>query len=163
MPPAKKHLWRGVMLPSVGSPGPRLVVCAVDTSGSVGSRLAARFLAEVHALRSGAQCRLHVLQCDAAITSVATYEAWERPGSAALPERFAGRGGTDFRPVFDWVAENVLQSEGEPDLLAFLTDGDGPFPAEAPPYRVVWLIPDQIAVRPPFGLRISITANEHGE
>jgi len=42
-------------------------------------------------------------------------------------------GGTDFRPVFDWVAR-----EGEtPDGLIYLTDMYGCFPS-APGYPVLW-------------------------
>jgi hypothetical protein len=142
LPPSRRHVWRGMMLPSVGVPGPNNVVCAIDTSGSIERPLAARFLAEVHALRCNARCRLHVLQCDDAITDRRVYESWEQPPPAAMPETFKGRGGTDFRPVFDLVATDISRPEGWPDLLAYLTDGQGSFPERAPPYPVVWLLPE---------------------
>jgi predicted metal-dependent peptidase len=158
LPPSRRHVWRGMMLPSVGVPGPNNVVCAIDTSGSIERPLAARFLAEVHALRCNARCRLHVLQCDDAITDRRVYESWEQPPPAAMPETFKGRGGTDFRPVFDLVATDISRPEGWPDLLAYLTDGQGSFPERAPPYPVVWLLPEGSRVVPPFGARIEIPA-----
>ncbi len=55
LPPSRRHVWRGMMLPSVGVPGPSGVVCAIATSGSIDGALAARFLAEVHGLRCTAK------------------------------------------------------------------------------------------------------------
>jgi predicted metal-dependent peptidase len=156
LPPSRRHIWRGILLPSVGVPGPTSIVCAIDTSGSIDTRLAARFLAEVHALRCTARCRLHVLQCDAAIADHQVYEAWEQPPPGLVPERLKGRGGTDFRPVFDLVAEELSGPEGWPDLVAYLTDGDGTYPERPPPYPVVWLLPEKSPVVPPFGMRIEI-------
>ena len=156
MPPSRRHIWRGIYLPSVGVPGPRLVVCAIDTSGSVDAALARRFLAEVHGLRSTAQCRLHVVQCDTRITQVKTYESWETPDPGLLPEELRGRGGTDFKPVFEWIRDKVLPIDGYPDLLAYLTDADGRYPDRAPAYPVVWILPERVNAIPPFGMKIEI-------
>lgn len=156
LPPSRRHLWRGIMLPSLGVPGPRSIVCAIDTSGSVDRALAGRFLAEVHALRCSAQCRLHVIQCDAAITDHRVFEGWEEPPRGDGKEAFKGRGGTDFRPVFDLVERAIVPSEGPPDLLAYLTDGDGSFPQAPPRWPVVWLLPEGTRVDLPFGQRIEV-------
>jgi len=85
-----------------------------------------------------------------------SYESWESPSSALTSVEFVGRGGTDFRPVFEWVDDTLSRNEGLPDLVAYLTDGFGPFPKVAPPYPVVWLMPEGSEVVPPFGLRINI-------
>ena len=158
LPPSRRHLWRGVYLPSVGVPGPRLVVCAIDTSGSIGGKLAARFLAEVHALRSSAHCCIKVVQCDARITKVSTFESWETPSNLALDEKLIGRGGTDFRPVFEWISSEVVPREGAPDLLAYLTDGFGTMPSAVPIYPTVWLVPEGSKAIVPFGVRIELPA-----
>ena len=50
----------------------------------------------------------------------------------------AGGGGTDFRPVFDWVAERCRRGEARPDALIYCTDGWGTFPPRAPDYPLVW-------------------------
>ncbi len=155
LPPSKRHLWRGLYLPSATVPGPRLIVCALDTSGSIGPAYAGRFLSEVHGLRVSAQCRLFVLQCDAAIQKVEMYDAWDSPSSAALAQTIGG-GGTDFRPVFDWIANTLIPKEGRPDVLFYLTDGYGDFPRQAPPFPVVWLIPESCQGEVPFGSRIDV-------
>lgn len=105
----KKHLHRGIYWPSVGAPGPQRLVVAIDTSGSVDAETASHLLAEVDGLRAATECRLTLLQCDAAIQSVTEIDPWD----AAIfdgPDRsyrLWGRGGTDFRPVFDWLAEDA--------------------------------------------------------
>src|SRR5205085_3179824 len=66
----KKHLWRGIYLPSAGVPGPDHIVLAVDTSGSVSATELGQFVAELDRLRSFTDCRLTLLHCDAAIQRV---------------------------------------------------------------------------------------------
>lgn len=156
LPPSKRHLWRGLYLPSVGVPGPRLIVCAIDTSGSINSTFAQQFLSEVHGLRVSAQCRLFVLQCDARITKTDAYDAWDSPSPEIKAERFIGGGGTDFRPVFEWVGKELSPIEGPPDAVIYLTDGYGSFPDRAPGYPVLWLIPENCLQTVPFGLRVEI-------
>jgi predicted metal-dependent peptidase len=46
-----------------------------------------------------------------------------------------GRGGTDFRPIFDWIAASGV----EPKCLVLLTDLEAPFPQVAPSYPVLWV------------------------
>ena len=156
LPPSRRHLWRGFYLPSVGVPGPRLIVCAIDTSGSINVEFARRFLAEVHGLLMSAQCRLFVLQCDTRITQSTVYDAWDSPSGAVVPEKFIGGGGTDFRPVFDWVEKQILPRDGVPDLLIYLTDGFGSFPNKPPGYPTLWLMPEKSKVQIPFGRKIDI-------
>jgi len=156
LPPSRRHLWRGLYLPSVGVPGPRLIVCAIDTSASIRHTFAQQFLTEVHGLRVSAQCRLFVLQCDAAITKTDAYDAWDTPSPEIKAERFVGGGGTDFRPVFEWVEKVLSPMEGPPDAIIYLTDGYGSFPKRAPGCPVLWLIPENCLGKVPFGLRVEI-------
>ena len=67
-PFSKKHLWRGIYLPSLGVPGPDRLVLAIDTSGSVSAADLGQFLGELDRLRAQTDCRLTLLQCDAAVT-----------------------------------------------------------------------------------------------
>ena len=50
-----------------------------------------------------------------------------------------GLGGTDFRPVFDYV-ETLRQSGSLTALkgLIYFTDGEGAFPEKKPPYDTVF-------------------------
>ena len=156
LPPSRKHLWRGFYLPSVGVPGPRLIVCAIDTSGSINEQFARRFLTEVHGLRVSAQCRLFVLQCDAKVTKIDAYDSWDSPSDAIGTEKFIGGGGTDFRPVFDLVDKRISPLEGIPDFLVYLTDGYGSFPQRPPGYPVLWLMPEGTSKSVPFGQRVEM-------
>ncbi len=150
----KKHLWRGVYLPSIGVPGPNHLVLAVDTSGSVSGRELGQFVAELDRLRGLTDCRLTLLHCDAKVQRV---DESEGRSATVLPEgsgrRLAGGGGTDFRPAFDWVA---ARREGAPDALIYCTDGHGTFPLRAPTYPVVWVVTPTGAERFPFGLVIRL-------
>ena len=70
-----------------------------------------------------------------------------------------GRGGTDFRPVFQWV-ESEIRSGGIdcPDAIIYLTDGYGSFPERAPDMPVLWVCaPDSIKPEGyPFGACLQI-------
>lgn len=61
-----------------------------------------------------------------------------------------GGGGTDFKPVFEWIANRHLRA----DLLVYFTDAQGTFPAQAPYYPVIWLIKGKATV--PWGERIQL-------
>ena len=61
----RKHAWRGIYLPSVGTPGPEHIVVAVDTSGSMDDETLGKVLAELDQLRSVTECKLTLIECDA--------------------------------------------------------------------------------------------------
>ncbi len=125
------------------------VVVALDTSGSVSDHEMREFLSEVNAIKGQASARITLLACDAKLTGDGpwVYEPWEE---FKLPREFPGGGGTDFRPVFDW-----LQSEQRrPDLLVYFTDAQGQFPPHEPPVPVIWLVKGRGQV--PWGQRIQL-------
>jgi predicted metal-dependent peptidase len=104
---------------------------AIDTSGSITQKLLAEFLAEVQALLDfGRPRKLHLLDCDASIHSAQEFVPGDR-----IDAQLKGGGGTDFRPVFDHVAEHNL----DPAALVYLTDLYGTFPEAPPPYPVLWI------------------------
>ncbi|AGA90522.1 hypothetical protein Thimo_1748 [Thioflavicoccus mobilis 8321] len=136
------------ILPSLRSGQVEMVV-AVDTSGSIRGEEMAQFLAEVDAIKGQVRARVTLLACDAALAAGApwTYEPWE---PAEIPEALSGGGGTDFRPVFDWVDRNGHQ----PDLLVYFTDAEGAFPGAPPAYPTIWLVKGRKPV--PWGQRIQL-------
>jgi predicted metal-dependent peptidase len=75
------------------------------------------------------------------------YAMWE---GMTLPAEISGGGGTDFRPVFDWLEQERIS----PDLLVYFTDAEGRFPQCEPPYPVIWLVKGKAPV--PFGVRIQL-------
>ena len=83
LPPNKKHLWRGIYLPSLGVPGPDHIVVAIDTSGSMSDRILSEILGEVDRLRSISQCSMTLIQCDAKIQKVEHSMNGKKPNSNA--------------------------------------------------------------------------------
>ena len=134
LPPARRHVWQGLYLQSQRDQRLKAVV-ALDTSGSTAGDLP-RFFSELTGLlTSFGGYELTVVQCDAAVADVETFDDM----SPLDPDRtwtVKGGGGTDFRPVFEYVGKNV----GDPNLLIFFTDGCGPAPERAPGYPVMWLL-----------------------
>ena len=152
-PFSKRLLHRGLFMPSPSMQVPGHVVFAIDTSGSMSMELLAGIVGELRAFREVFPCRLTVLQCDAALQSIETFDAMD---GYDIPKHYKihGRGGTDFCPVFDWVAQ-------QPDLalVLYATDGMGTFPGYRPEIPVIWLHtpPHLESARFPFGAVVKIS------
>lgn len=136
------------ILPSLRSEQADIVV-AIDTSGSVNREELNEFLAEINTLKGQLRARVALLACDTALAEGGPwiFEPWEE---FKLPREFQGGGGTDFRPVFEWVERQGRS----PDLLLYFTDAEGDFPGSAPPYPVIWLVKGKAPV--PWGQRIQL-------
>ena len=112
------------------------VVAWIDTSGSMGERELACIAAELVGLvRRG--CKVLVGQVDADIQQPPVpFENKEQI------QKFFGRGGTDFRPAFAWMAEQVDQ----PDFVVYFTDGCGTAPDQTDVYLnsldILWVLTD---------------------
>ena len=125
------------------------LVVAIDSSGSVREAEIDEFLAEIDAIKGQVRARIALLYCDArlAADSPRYFEPWDefRRG-----DTIEGGGGTDFRPVFDWVE----RQDRPPDTLLYFTDARGEFPPRGPDYPVLWLVKGPAEV--PFGARIAL-------
>ncbi len=135
LPPARRHVWKGLYLQSQRTERLRAVV-AIDTSGSTSGDLPKFFSELVALLNSFGSYELTVIQCDAEVGKVEQFD----DASPLDPNRewkVTGGGGTDFRPVFTYIDEH---SELDPNLLIFFTDGYGNYPERAPSYPVMWLL-----------------------
>ena len=136
------------ILPSLRSQRIELVV-ALDTSGSIRDQEMQEFVDEVDALKAQVQARVTLLPCDARLCLGApfVFEPWEQ---FQRPAGLEGGGGTDFRPVFQWVEAHGLR----PDLLVYFTDADGRFPPHEPAYPVLWLVKGRSPI--PWGRRVQL-------
>lgn len=125
------------------------VVVALDTSGSIKDEELREFLTEVDALKGQVRAEVVLHACDDKLCPGGPWRfaQWE---AITLPEGISGKGGTDFRPVFDWIERERLN----PDLLVYFTDAEGQFPEREPQYPVVWLVKGKAPV--PFGARIQL-------
>ena len=138
-PFAKKHLHRGIFMPSLGVESPTNLVFAVDTSASMETNDISLALADVEDLRSTFPCALTLLQFDTIIQDERTFEQGE-PGFFDKSLRIKGRGGTDFRTVFTHM--EARQDTYPWTVLIIVTDGYGPYPKQEPPYPVLWILTD---------------------
>jgi predicted metal-dependent peptidase len=68
-----------------------------------------------------------------------------------------GGGGTDFRPVFDWVAARRGNGPRPCDAVVYCTDGYGTFPPRPPAYPVAWVVTPGGLERFPFGEVVRLT------
>jgi predicted metal-dependent peptidase len=128
--PDRRLIVRDIYAPGRSGFGAEFVVVGVDTSGSIGQKELDMFMAEVSGILEDVRPRrLAVVMCDARINAV---HECDDP-SDLRDIKLVGGGGTDFRPVFDWIGE-----QGVPDALVYLTDGLGAFPNVAPAYPVIW-------------------------
>jgi predicted metal-dependent peptidase len=119
------------VLPGEHQPLPK-VATAFDLSGSVPDEDISRMCGHTMGmLDSLGGMSVTFLACDAAVHAVAEVRTIDD-----LLKNLKGRGGTDFRPVF----EEIAKWPEKPEILVFQTDGFGPAPATPPGYKVIWLI-----------------------
>ncbi len=137
-----------MIMPSLRSSQASIVV-VLDTSGSIGEQELNEFVTEVDTLKGQLRSSVILHACDTQLDPDGpwTFEAWEE---FKLPKAFAGGGGTDFRPVFEWMR----REDKAPDMLLYFTDAEGPFPKTEPHYPVVWLVKGKAPV--PWGQRIQL-------
>lgn len=127
--PNRRFIATGVYLPAIHSERLGLIVVVNDTSGSTQAAQEV-FLAEMQAICEDVRPeRIMYVQQDTRIRSVDELE----PGEP-FDRNMQGGGGTDFRPVFKYLDDAGII----PACMVFLTDLDGPFPDEEPPYPVLW-------------------------
>ena len=144
-PPNMKYLYRGIYLPSLSSDLLRIIV-AIDTSGSIDDTLLGTFLGEVSSLmQQYPNYEIDLITADAKIQSHKVF----LPGET-LEYEISGGGGTDFRPVFEFIDREI----NYPTLLLYFTDGEGRFPDMEASYDVLWVMPEVKEV--PFGEVVSL-------
>lgn len=140
MPPNKKFLHLGVALPSLRSDTLSLCV-AIDSSGSINEELLSAFLSEFeNIMQSFPAVKIEMLIADAKVQGHYTFQS-----SQPMKYSIKGGGGTDFRPVFDYIEANLPMTS----MLLYFTDGDGSFPKKAPYYEVIWALSRKSKI--PFG------------
>ncbi|MBV9146243.1 MAG: M48 family metalloprotease [Acidobacteria bacterium] len=130
-PPNRRYIASGLYLPSVERTGVGTIVIAVDTSGSIAAKELEQFAGEISAICEQAQPEaVHVVYCDAAVQGSQEFQRCD-----AIQLEAKGGGGTDFRPVFEWVEQKHL----EPVCLIYLTDLCCHSYPEPPEYPVLWV------------------------
>ncbi|MGW1069651.1 vWA domain-containing protein [Streptomyces aureus] len=139
-PSRRTPALRGVVLPSLRRPLPRVAV-VIDTSGSMGDAELAAALGEVTGVLREVGIRgnrVTVLACDADVHAVSRVTATEQI-------TLGGGGGTDMRVGI----EAALATAERPNIVVVLTDGLTPWPEEHPPCRVIAALIGSSAPQPP--------------
>ena len=115
-------------------------VIAIDTSGSVQGELVQAFLTKTYNILAQqesffSKINVHIIQCDAEIQEDHKVTSWEEFQDFLKTMELKGFGGTDFRPVFQYVDELRRKKEFD-NLKAFVFIDDECSRPEVP----VWAI-----------------------
>jgi len=145
MRPNRRLLYRDLYFPSLYSPGAEAIILALDTSGSISTHELEMFLSELNTILQIHNIKkIVIIQCDSRIQDVREVI----PPQPLPPLQVKGRGGTDFRPVFEYVENHYLN----PTCLLYLTDLEcSSYPPTPPPYPVLWICSQESFTPPPFG------------
>lgn len=116
-----------------------VVVCA-DSSGSIDVPTFTNFMGHVDAITKTSGIDRWLLVADAAVHQIVRPEE-------PIPASLTGGGGTDFGPAIRYAAQL------SPDLIVYLTDGEGEYPPE-PATPILWCLTQRKET--PYGDKIVI-------
>jgi predicted metal-dependent peptidase len=141
-PSNKKHLWRGIALPSIYSDKLKIAI-AIDTSASIEKAALEQFLKELEAIiQSFRDYEIELIECDYKI------QRHQRLlPLMPLHSSLKGGGATDFRPVF----EHIEKLREDFRFLIYFSDGEGIYPKRAS-IETLWVLTKESS--PPFGEKI---------
>jgi len=147
-------------------------VIAIDTSGSVSGKTVQCFVQKTYNILKQqenffSKINLHIIQCDAEIQKDVKITSQDEFDAYIKGMRLFGFGGTDFRPVFDYVDELVRNKEFvNLKGLIYFTDGFGTFPQRKPDYQTAFVFlkddyfnPDI----PPWAIKLVLQTDEIAE
>ena len=135
-----------------------------DTSGSIGERELTGMVTEGYQIVKDFKPKeIQLMWCDCKLHLPVDVVTKTKMHLLHSPK---GGGGTDFRPPFKWIKENLLGKKKMGPIIYF-TDGYGPFPSEkdfglsAYKDNVIWVIVGtkgniNTDVKIPFGTRINL-------
>lgn len=115
-----------IIWPAMTRPHPRLAV-VIDTSGSMGDEDLAHAVTEAMGVVKACGEPVRVLSCDMNIHGDAMAVT-----AGQMVECLAGGGGTDMGNALGHLAKGR-----RPDIAIVITDGETPWPVDAPPFKVI--------------------------
>ena len=144
-------------------------VIAIDTSGSTSGELVQRFVQKTYNILKSTESffskiNLHIIQCDADIQEDKKITCQEDFDEYLKTMQIRGLGGTDFRPVFEYV-ETLRQNKEFTNLkgLIYFTDGYGAFPERKPDYDTAFVFVDDEYNNPevpPWAIKLVLQKDE---
>ena len=121
------------------------LVIAIDTSGSCSREMVRRFLGETYQILSTREnffkkMKVYIVQCDCCIQWYQVIHSEEEWKEYMQKITIQGRGGTDFRPVFELIRKEQEKRELQNlKALIYFTDGDGIYPRQKPDYETAFV------------------------
>lgn len=132
----------------------REFVVAIDTSGSVSGDLVQRFVTKTYNILRQQEnfftkINLHIIQCDAQIQEDAHITCQRDFEDYLAHMELHGFGGTDFRPVFQYV-DQLIRDGAFTNLrgMIYFTDGAGIFPERKPDYDAAFVFVNDEGMNP---------------
>jgi|SRR5579864_3316167 len=119
----------------------------LDTSGSIGPEDYKIFFSELKSIQECYKADINVIECDADVQRHYKLNRYKKGN-----RNVKGGGGTDFRPVFDYIKNKKIRT----DVLVFFTDMWGSFPKEKYAFKTIWVSTSDVKDAP-FGRVIRIS------
>lgn len=150
MRPNTRYSHTGFFMPSLEATDAGHIVIIFDESGSMDTRDQEILISETKSImQQFGDCKVTILCVNTEVTYNETFESLHDLPEGGFP--FSG-GGTDFKPGFLWIEENLV--DDPPAGVIYMTDGEcSSFPDE-PPYETLWMVtrlPRYAVMTPPFG------------
>ena len=140
LPPNRRHVYKKMYLPSRRSEKIKGTVI-FDTSGSCQGDLK-KFLSElVGLINSFGDYELNIIMADCEVDNYEKFDSNENPIEVGDENNFSwifgGGGGTSFKPAFDYILDNQIDT----DFIIYMTDGFGDCYDAAPiDVPTLWII-----------------------
>ena len=144
-------------------------VIAIDTSGSTSGELVQKFVQKTYNILKSTESffskiNLHIIQCDAEIHEDVKITNQDEFDEYLKNMKIKGLGGTDFRPVFEYV-EKLRADKEFVNLkgLIYFTDGYGTFPNKKPDYDTAFVYIDDEYNNPdvpPWAIKLVLQKDE---
>ena len=144
-------------------------VIAIDTSGSTSGELVQKFVQKTYNILKSTESffskiNLHIIQCDAEIQEDVKITNQDEFDEYLKNMKIKGLGGTDFRPVFEYV-EKLRADKEFVNLkgLIYFTDGYGTFPNKKPDYDTAFVYIDDEYNNPdvpPWAIKLVLQKDE---
>lgn len=132
------------------------VVVAIDTSGSMSSKMLENVFTEIFQILRKVKFELTVIECDAEIGRI-----YKARSMADINLEVTGRGGTSFVPVIDYINESGTFRDA---VLVYFTDGWGDIEIPKPKtYRNLWVVlgnKDNLSLNNPYGEVLEMELND---
>lgn len=142
---------------------------AIDTSGSTSGELVQNFVQKTYNILKSTESfftkmNLHIIQCDAKIQEDVKITCQEDFDKYIENMKIHGLGGTDFRPVFEYVDKLRVDKEfSNLKGLIYFTDGYGNFPQKKPDYETAFVFINDETNNldvPPWAIKLVLDKDE---